>query len=289
MTGFGHAERANAGWLARVRVASVNRRQQDLQIQLPRDLAEWEPKVRELLVGRFSRGRWQVAVEVEATRQGEATIGLDPVAAEAAVKILRQWSEAWALEGGVTLEALLRVPGVLRSETGASTDRETLWPVLEEAVVAAAEEIRTMQAREGAALAEDCRTRTALLATELAAIERQAPEVPKRHRENLRQRIEKALGEVPVDEERLAREIALFADRCDISEEITRARLHITRFEEKLDETESAGRVLDFLAQELAREFNTISAKANDAQIAEHVVVCKAEVEKIREQVQNIE
>jgi len=289
MTGFGHAERANAGWLARVRVASLNRRQQDLQIQLPRDLAEWEPKVRELLVGRFSRGRWQVAVEVEATRQGEATIGLDPVAAEAAVKILRQWSEAWALEGGVTLEALLRVPGVLRSETGASTDRETLWPVLEEAVVAAAEEIRTMQAREGAALAEDCRTRTALLATELAAIACQAPEVPKRHRENLRQRIEKALGEVPVDEERLAREIALFADRCDISEEITRARLHISRFEEKLDETESVGRVLDFLAQELAREFNTLSAKANDAQIAEHVVVCKAEVEKIREQVQNIE
>jgi len=289
MTGFGHAERSNEAWLARARIASVNRRQQDLQIQLPRDLAEWEPKVRELLVGRFSRGRWQVAVEVEGAVQGEGAIGLDPAAAEAAVKVLRQWSEAWALQGGVTLEALLRVPGVLRADGGKAVDRESLWPVLQEAVEAAADEIRTMQAREGQALAEDCRSRTGLLANELQAIAQQAPEVPKRHRETLQQRIEKALGEVPIDEERLAREIALFADRCDISEEITRAKLHIERFEEKLQERESAGRVLDFLAQEMAREFNTISAKANDPSIAEHVVLCKAEVEKIREQVQNIE
>lgn len=288
MTGFGQAERNEQGWQIRVRIAAVNRRQQDLQIQLPREFAALEPRVRERVLPRFSRGRLQLTGELEA--RGAAGIeSIDVESARTAARQLRAIRDELELEGPLTLDALLRIPGVLQTGQTSSEGVETAGRLLEAAVDDAVDALRQMQQTEGIALAADCRNRLEFLESKLSEIEGLAPGVPVRHREVLTQRIQKALAEIPIDEERLAREIAFFADRTDISEEITRARLHLQGFREKLASEETPGRVLDFLAQELAREFNTISSKANDAAIAERVVLCKAEIEKIREQVQNIE
>ncbi len=290
MTGFGQAEGAADNWRVRVRMAAVNRRQQDLQIQLPREYAVFEPRIRERLLPGFSRGRLLVTVELEATDQEAGGSGIDRNAAVSAARVLQQLAHELDLTGGVTMEALLRVPGVLRSDGGGTIDEpERVWPLLTGVLTEAFDALRHMQAAEGTALAADCRTRLAFLREQLGIIAAHAPSVAVRHREALTQRMTQALEGVELDEDRLLREVAHFADRSDISEELTRAGLHLDRFEQKMSEEPTPGRLLDFLAQELAREFNTLSVKANDAALSECVVHCKAEVEKIREQVQNIE
>jgi uncharacterized protein (TIGR00255 family) len=182
----------------------------------------------------------------------------------------------------------VRLPGVLVSETR-ETEPEEVWPVLQSALSAALKQFIEMRSIEGNHLREEMETRLATIESLAGKIAELAPTVPEHQREVLRQRLEKAGLPLPLDDERIIKEIALFADRTDISEELSRAASHLKQFRTYLASEEPVGRSLDFLIQEFFREFNTMGSKCNHAAIAHHVVAAKTELEKIREQIQNVE
>ena len=184
---------------------------------------------------------------------------------------------------------LVRAPGVLQTEEGLS-DAAAFWPAVEKALRQALDALIRMREREGAHLSKDLQKRMMLVRRSVERVQKQAPEVLKRYQEQLRERVKNAGLETPaVDDERLLKEIVYFADRSDISEELTRLRSHFEQFADCLKAKEPVGRTLDFLAQEMNREVNTIGSKANDSLISREVVTLKAELEKFREQVQNVE
>jgi uncharacterized protein (TIGR00255 family) len=190
--------------------------------------------------------------------------------------------------GEVSIESVLRAPGVLRSneeplEAGAAGE-----PILH-ALQAALSDMLAMRAREGARLAEDLQTRLEVLRGHLAEIRLRQPEATLQYRSTLQERLRRAGLDLPIDDERLAKEVVLFADRCDISEEVTRLASHLDQFADLAKKDEPIGRTMDFLCQEIAREFNTLGAKSNDLRLNQLAVACKTELDKIREQVQNIE
>ncbi|HAB19982.1 MAG TPA: YicC family protein, partial [Verrucomicrobiota bacterium] len=202
---------------------------------------------------------------------------------------LQALTESLGLAGGVTLEALLRCPGVLQSDA-TTGDPEAFWGCVEPALQAALANFNAMRDREGGALVDDLSARIAGLRSAVARVREQAPSVATRYRDQLLQRIRLAgVENVSAADERVVKEVVLFADRCDIQEELTRLESHLTQFEDCRRSREPVGRKLDFLAQEMNREINTLGAKANDAQIATDVVFLKTELERFREQAQNVE
>jgi uncharacterized protein (TIGR00255 family) len=268
----------------------VNRRGREVAVSGPRELAGLEPKVRELVIERFSRGRVAVSVLVENRATGEVTLHIDTARAEAITNEARALKQRLGLAGEVTIEALLAAPGVVREEAG-TPDMETIAPFLEKALDQSFAAMLEMRAREGEHLAQDLTERLIVVANLCEAIRKLAPRVPERYRRLLRERMANSGVEMGLDDDRLAKEAAYFADRSDISEELTRLESHFKQFHHLIRDEEAGpvGRKMDFLTQELGRELNTLSVKANDGEIAQLVVDAKTEVEKIREQVQNIE
>lgn len=286
MTGYGSGR---AGQFT-VEAQSVNRRQSEVVINLPRELSALEPAMREAVQARIARGRVVVNVSCQssgANGQARAPM-LDAAAAKAYYQAMRALQEELGLSGQIGIETVLRAPGVLKSgeETPDIDDARTRALA---ALDAALGELLAMRAKEGARLGEDLAARLDLLRTHVAGIRRRQPEAIAQYRENLNERLRRAGLELPIDEERLAREIVLFADRCDISEEVTRLESHLDQFADLLKKDEPVGRTLDFLSQELARELNTLGAKGNDLVLSQLAVASKTELDKIREQVQNIE
>lgn len=290
MTGYGRAEAQEGGLRCVVEINSVNRRGREVAVSGPRELPGLEATVREAIGERFSRGRVAVAVQVENRSAGQITAHLDTARAEALVVEARALRDRLGLTGDISLDALLAAPGVVREEA-ATPDLETLRPVLDRALNQAFAAMLEMRAREGAYLSADLKTRLEVLGLLCEAVRKLAARVPERYRRALRERMATAGVELGLDEERLAREAAIFADRSDISEELTRLESHLQQFHALIDSKEAGpvGRKMDFLTQELGRELNTLSVKANDSEIAQLVVDAKTEAEKIREQVQNIE
>ena len=191
--------------------------------------------------------------------------------------------------GEITIDTILSAPGVMRPpEDGVESERA--WPAIQRALTTALEELIKMREREGTHLAKDLGKRIATARRSVERVQKQAPEVVKRYQEQLRERIKNAGLEMPgVEDERLLKEIVYFADRSDISEELTRLQSHFQQFDDCVKSKEPVGRTLDFLAQEMNREVNTIGSKANDSMISREIVTLKAELEKFREQVQNVE
>lgn len=293
MTGHGRATRAFGGWQLGVEVAAVNRRGAEVAVALPRGWSTLEPRVRELVLARVSRGRVQVGVACSrgggAAEAGEGEL-LDLALARRFRDEALALGRALSLPGELTLEAALRCPGVIRAEAAAeAATAEEAGPILEEALQEALDAFLRLRGEEGARLAEDFRSRLAVLGALAEEIATLHPGVAVRVRAALHERLAKAQLEVPVDEDRIAKEIALFADRTDVSEELTRLRGHLEQFQTMLTRDEPVGRTLDFLTQEMARECNTLGVKCADLAISRLVVAAKAEVEKMREQVQNIE
>ena len=288
MTGHGRGEGVLRGSRLAVELHSVNRKQNEVVVNLPRELASLEPGIRELILSQLSRGRIQVAISVERGEGAPPLLGIDTDLARSCCAQLRALQNELGLPDTLSIDSVLRVPGVLRSPEGVLDPEET-WPVLRDALHHALQQLLTMRAKEGAHLASDLRARLALVRSAVDRIAALQPGVTTRYRENLIDRIRKAGIELPIDDERLAREVVLFAERSDFSEELTRLHSHFSQFTLLLQKMEPVGRTLDFLTQEIAREFNTLGAKANDAEISHLTVTCKAEMEKIREQVQNIE
>jgi uncharacterized protein (TIGR00255 family) len=289
MTGYGRGEHAQGGFKITVEVNSVNRKQSDIAVNLPPGLDELEPRIRDEINARLSRGRINAVVAYHRhTGKGSAPVELDEALANAYLKAIRQLQKKTKVAGEVTLDTLLRAPGILKLADTA-LDADAIWPGVENALKKALEELVKMREKEGKHLAADLTARLELLAQGVTAIRHAAPLALQRFREQLRARVKEAGLEVPLDDDRLTKEVVFFADRSDISEELTRLESHFTQVRACLKSAEPVGRTLDFLAQEMGREINTIGSKANAAEISQQVVKMKAELEKFREQVQNIE
>ncbi len=288
MTGFGRGAAAGGGLRVEVEASSVNRRQLDVATDLPRALATLEAAVQEQVARAITRGRVQVAVHVRRTRAaGAEAVRIDRARAAACVRSLREAAASLKLKDDLSASLLLQLPGVV-VPAAPEEDGKTLQPLLERALAQALRAHGAMRLREGRALGRDVQAKLARmheLADEIGAL---APEAVARYRANLRARIA-ALAAEQVPAERLEREVIVFAERADISEELVRLRSHFAQADGLLRAEAPAGKALDFLAQEFLREVNTIGSKANDAAIAQRVVLFKTELDRFREQVQNIE
>ena len=286
MTGFGRGTASDNRFDTVVEIHSVNNRFLDIVVRGGREVMQLEQRIKEYLRQQLERGRIVVSVDVEGARQGEPAVDLEK--ANAYLKILNTLKERLDLSGEPDLALLSGFRDVISSSAAEEVGEEsweTIQPALEEAVLA----LIVMRQREGATLEEDLGTRLDAIENELAEIEKLAPERSKVYAERLRNRVEEVLEGTAIDENRLYNEIALYTDRIDISEECTRLRSHLSQVRQIMDGEDSAGRQLNFLLQEMHREVNTIGSKSNEHEISHIVVSMKEELEKIREQVQNIE
>jgi uncharacterized protein (TIGR00255 family) len=290
MTGHGRGESARAGFKVTVEVSSVNRKQSEITMNLPRELEMLEAPMRDLINRHIARGRLTVRVALHAAAdRSTARMHLNLPLARAYARELEHLARQLKLAGPVTLDHLVRAPGVLQTDAELA-EAKNLWPAVEAALKQALAALVKMRRREGAHLARDLAARVAVMRRCVERVRQQAPRSAERYRRHLLERIKSAGLPAPAaEDERLLKEVVLFADRSDISEELTRLHSHFQQFADCLKSNEPVGRTLDFLAQEMNREINTIGAKANDALISREVVTLKAELERFREQAQNVE
>ena len=290
MTGYGRGGCAQDGFKITVELSAVNRRQSEISLNLPRELELLEAPIRDAINAKIARGRVMARVSIHAgAGKVSARMHINLPLARAYAAELNRLAKQLKLAGEVTLDQLIRAPGVLQTDEEL-VEAETIWPIVEKALKAALAALVKIREREGAHLAQDLAARIALMRKAVGKIQKQAPLTAENYRQQLIERIRSAgLESLAPDDERLVKEIVLFADRSDISEELTRLQSHFQQFEDCQKSKEPVGRTLDFLAQEMNREVNTIGSKANDAVISREVVTLKAELEKFREQAQNVE
>lgn len=288
MTGYGRGQSARNGTKFSVELNSVNRKQSDVTVNLPRELAELEPRVRDVINAQISRGRLNVVVACHNGGVASPKLALDSALARTYYRAMIELQKELKAAGEINIETVLRAPGVLRLPEE-QLDAGTAWPHVETALKEALADLIRMREREGKHLAKDLIHRLKVVRQSIRKIRRLHPNVLYKYRSLLHERIQKAGIEVRENDERFVKEIVFFADKSDISEELTRLESHFAQFAHHLRKNEPVGRTLDFVTQEIYREFNTLGAKANDVEISQLVVTCKAEMEKIREQIQNIE
>ena len=290
MTGYGRGECSQDGLKITVELSSVNRKQTEISVNLPREMEMLEAQIRDLINRHVSRGRLTARVSLHAgASKSAARMHLNIPLAKAYARELKRLAKQLNLPEPVTLDQLARAPGVLQTDAELAVE-EDFWPAVEQALKKALSQMVGMRQREGAHLMGDLAKRMSLMRRAAALIQKRAPRVAKRYRTQLVERIRSAGLEAPGGEdERLLKEVVYFADRSDISEELTRLQSHFQQFEDCRKSREPVGRMLDFLAQEMNREINTIGSKANDSLISHEVVTLKAELERFREQAQNVE
>jgi uncharacterized protein (TIGR00255 family) len=290
MTGYGRGESAQDGFKVTAELSSVNRKQAEIAVNLPREMEMLEAPLRDLVNRHIARGRIMGRVSLHAASgKAFARQHINFPLAAAYARELAKLAKQLKLAGPVTLDQLVRAPGVFQTDEELA-EAENLWPAVAKAVNQALAALVKMREREGAHLAQDLAARIGTMRKCARRVQAQAPKAAERYRAQLIERIKSAGLTTPAPEdERLLKEVVLFADRVDITEELTRLHSHFQQFEDCRKSAEPVGRMLDFLAQEMNREVNTIGAKANDAGISREVVVLKAELERFREQAQNVE
>lgn len=288
MTGFGTASGPFKQSKIRVEISGVNRKQTEVSINLPRAWAEQESSLRKLIAPQVSRGRVQVAILLEQNGQEEAQISINEAKLAKLSAHIPQLEKSLQKEVSISLGSLQRL-GIIEESQEEEICTEELAACLHSAVQAALDKFLQMRKEEGDNMCQDLLSRIGKIRDYRGQIMLKAPCVILRHKENLLKRLEESGLPLPADDDRIIKEIALFADRCDISEEMTRLASHLDQFEKMSKTEEALGRPLDFLCQEIFRELNTTGSKANDAELAQLVVTAKTELEKIREQVQNVE
>lgn len=288
MTGYGKGEAATGQGLFTVEVRSVNHRYGEISVRMPRGFLALENDVKKLLANVLKRGKIDVFVQWDEAA-GQATVPqADLVLARAYAGLFRDLAADLELDSGIPLSLVIAQKGVVR-DVAAVTDDSELQPALMSAVQAALNAIDAMRSREGEALHADLSARRRQVAQWVGQISERAPQVISEYRQKLKLRLEQLLDGVELDGARLAQEVALMADRCDVTEELVRLASHFAQFDETMELAEPVGRKLDFMMQEMNREINTIGSKSSDAEITSLVIRIKAEMEKMREQVQNIE
>jgi uncharacterized protein (TIGR00255 family) len=288
MTGFGRGTAATDTWRATVEASSVNRKQAEVVVQAPREIAELESRIRKAVQAIVSRGRIQISITLERAGDAATALQVDTLVARSFHQAFVELSRVIGVVVEPAAADYLRQPGLMNLGLG-TIDPDEAWTAVAPALSDALAGLAAMRETEGSHLKEDFLARLETLASFARRIAADAPARPVRQRELLMRRLREAGLDLDPADERVVRELALYADRCDVSEELTRLDSHFAKFREYLDAAEPPGRALDFLCQELFREFNTIGSKANDAGIAQVIVEAKTELEKIREQVQNVE
>jgi len=287
MTGFGRAEVATGELSVNVEITGVNGRYLDIVIKLPQEAATLEIALRRLIKDKVRRGRVSANVSVQRTGAA-AQVTLDDDAARQYVAISTTLADRLGLPNDLTLTSVLGCPGVVRNHEQSPPNEEEC-AAIEKAVLAALDEFQSMRRIEGEALELELHRRIETVRSTVAEVEERLPELNRQYSERLRQRMEGLAADVSLKEERIAMEVAIMADKADVTEEVVRLKSHLDQFVNLVRGDGAVGRKLEFLIQEMNREVNTIGAKNRDSAVTGHVLEIKAELEKIREQAQNIE
>ena len=288
MTGYGRAEETIRGHHVTVEIKSVNHRYFEFGCRTPRGYAFLDDKIKTYLQSRLSRGKVDVYVSVETLEDAPVEVLVNHSLAEGYVKALQEISERYALRNDLTAMGLSRYHDLF-SVHKTPENEEEIWSAVSQVLAAATDRFLEMRRQEGERMKADVLGRAAKIMELVAEIEQRSPESVSEYEKKLRQKIQEMLGDTQVDEQRLLTETAIFADKVAVAEETVRLRSHFEQMKAMLSSDEAVGRKLDFLVQEMNREANTIGSKCCDASIAYKVVDIKAEIEKIREQIQNIE
>lgn len=290
MTGYGRAEVSGPRLSASVECRSVNHRHLDIALKLPRTLTVFEPEARRLIQAAVQRGRVDVSATLTPMGNGlGTTLSVNTVQAREYEAAARAVADALRLTATLRIEWLLAQPGVLVRDAEPAVGPEEGWALVAQALEGALADLVARREAEGKALAQELGSLHETLEAEVALVAARVPIAQTRRVTRLRDRVQALLGEIPVDQGRLATEVAALAERADISEELARLRVHLGDLRARIDEGGTVGRPLDFLIQEINREVNTVGSKADDLEISQAVIAAKATLEKIREQVQNIE
>ena len=289
MTGFGRGEFSTDGFTATVEFRSVNSRFCEVSVRLPRTIAERESEIQRLVKGVFSRGRINVQIQIELPSDISSEQQINREAAAAYRGLLEELRDAAGLNEPIQLEHILRFPDVFHIVENGGGEADEIWNAVSKALDEGSRKMLEMRRREGEALEKELQDRLTEIETNLLIVEEQAPERLPSARERLRDRLSEIIDDERIDNDRIEFEMALLADRLDIREECVRLRSHIDIFREAVSGDEPVGRKLNFLSQEMNREINTIGSKANDAGLSHVVVRMKEQLEKIREQIENVE
>lgn len=288
MTGFGRCELVWDSRKFTVEVKSVNHRYLDVNIRMPKKLNFFESSIRSLLKQYAARGKVDLFISYEDSAQNQVSLKYNEALAAEYLDCFRKMEEQFGLENDIRVSALSRYPEVITMEEQA-VDEEELWSLLKETLEGAFTQFVETRITEGENLKKDLLEKLDGILEDVEAIEKRSPEIVKEYREKLEEKVQELLGDTQIDENRLATEIVLFADKICTDEELVRLRSHVLHMKATLDEESGIGRKLDFIAQEMNREANTILSKANDLDVSNHAINLKTEIEKIREQIQNIE
>ena len=288
MTGFGRCEFSDDAKKITVEMKSVNHRYLDLNLKMPKKLNFFEASIRNLLKDYIQRGKVDVFITYEDFTENHFSLHYNKEMAKSYMNYLNEMSSDFSLENDVRISVLSRYPEVFSLEE-MEIDEEELWADLEKAVKGAAEQFVQSRITEGENLKRDLIEKLDGILTYVADIEKRAPEIISEYRKKLSDRVREMLSDASIDEARILTEVTLFADKICVDEEIVRLRAHVEHMKQTLSEGGSVGRKLDFLAQEMNREANTILSKANDLKTSEHAIDLKTDIEKVREQIQNVE
>lgn len=288
MTGFGRCEISDGDRKMTVEMKSVNHRYLDVAIKMPKKLNFFESAIRSLLKTYIQRGKVDVFITYEDLSEANTTLRYNQALAAEYLKYLNQMAEEFHLEQDVKVSALSRYPEVLVMEE-VQEDEEELWRLLEKAVKGACEQFVETRIREGENLKRDLLIKLDELLEHVAYVEERSPQIVAEYREKLTEKVKELLADTQMEESRIAAEVTIYADKICVDEEIVRLKSHIKHTKETLEKEDSVGRKLDFIAQEMNREANTILSKSNDLEVSNHAIELKTGIEKVREQIQNIE
>ena len=289
MTGFGHGEVSNdKNQKVTVEMKSVNHRYCDISLKLPKKLAMFEANIRNIMKEYASRGKIDIYVSYEDLSETAVSLHYNQAMAAEYMQVFKKMQEDFGIETKITAEALAKYPEVVTLEE-VQQDEEVWWELLEAALRQAAEKFVETRTIEGANLKNDLLGKLDQMAADVAFIERRSPQIIAEYRAKLEEKVKEFLEDSAIEENRIAAEVTLYADKIAVDEEIVRLQSHISSMTDVLESDESIGRKLDFMAQEMNREANTILSKSSDVDLADHAIELKTNVEKVREQIQNIE
>ena len=289
MTGFGHGEVSNdKNQKVTVEMKSVNHRYCDISLKLPKKLAMFEANIRNIMKEYASRGKIDIYVSYEDLSETAVSLHYNQAMAEEYMQVFKKMQEDFNIETKITAEALAKYPEVVTIEE-VQQDEEVWWELLEAALRQAAEKFVETRTIEGANLKRDLLGKLDQMAADVAFIEERSPQIIAEYRSKLEEKVIEFLEDSTIEENRIAAEVTLYADKIAVDEEIVRLQSHISSMTDVLESDESIGRKLDFMAQEMNREANTILSKSSDVDLADHAIELKTNVEKVREQIQNIE
>ncbi len=288
MTGFGRCEVQKDSRKFTVELKSVNHRYLDVNIRMPKKLNFFETAIRTLLKSYANRGKVDIFITYEDLSQTQVSVKYNAALAAEYMKYLKQMEEKFGLENDVRVSTLSRYPEVFTMEEQ-SEDEEELWNGLKEALEGAFTQFVETRKTEGENLKKDIISKLDLLSEQIGFIEERSPQIVAEYRAKLEDKMKELLADTQIEESRIASEVILFADKICTDEEVVRLKSHISHMRNTLEEKDEIGRKLDFIAQEMNREANTILSKANDIEVSDRAISLKTEIEKIREQIQNIE